>query len=561
MSEDEDEPRNSPEVDDADEEWPEQFYNDFDREFGRLKSLTNYQRRGYDFQDFVGSLFKHRHFMVSLDPGTARPRQTDLLVTRGEEKYLVETKWRRDKANIDDVDSLFIRLESTPSSVIGVLVSYSGFTGSVVARVEERSGRPILLLDGNELEGIVRWDEDIAHVLERKKAFLLTHRKAFFGPIDRMEVPARVEGLVVSSTELVLLDGSRPNWISGKGGFGQFVYAQELPDIDWQPGQGRGVALDMRIIVHDQAGIFALLRHLSDMGWTSGSACWSIQQMSTNWSGLGAREFADALSDWQGRYRGIPIHHSEEFCYFDQCDGGFYALTSNISAHQDRSAHYAMLSFQLSGIPLDAESLRQLARTFDVGHSLYFRPLRKRSVKRRWNIPVEYRLPLIPVAFIVNRDGFFDGGEEWVSGIVATNPFYRPDSTLAERVPRWLPAYVFDSELMICSLRSWHPLSQPKDRYQFWGCESARTAEAVIVQSVAEWPDQGEESIEERAPRFVGFRSGKTTPNAEPVEVSVSESLWGRVGLEPSAKMGWTADYQMALKYVKAESWSIPCSW
>ena len=505
MSEGEDEPQNGLELDDDSEEWPEPFHNHFDREFSRLKSLTNYQRRGYDFQDFVGSLFKYRHFMVSLDPATARPRQTDLLVTRGGDTYLVETKWRKSRANIDDVDSLFTRLESTPSSVVGVLISYSGFTASVVARVEERSARPVLLLDGSELERIVKWDEDIARVLERKKAFLLTHRKAFFGPVGRIQAPARSEGLVVSSAELVLLDGSRPNWISGKGGFGQFVYAQELPDIDWQPGEGRGVALDMQVTVYDQAGIIALIGYLSDMGWTSDSACWSIQQMSTNWAGLGASEFAGTLSDWQERYKGIPIHHSEEFCYFDKCDGGFYTLTSNIAAHENRSAHYAMLSFQLIGIPLDSEPFRQLARTFDVGHSLYFRPMRRRSVKRRWNIPVEYRVPLVPVAFIVNRDSFFNDGEEWVSGIVGSNPFYRPDSTLAERVPRWLPSYVFESELLISSLRSWHPLSKPKGRYYFWGCESARTAEAVIVQAVAEWLDQGDASIGECAPRpFAG---------------------------------------------------------
>jgi hypothetical protein len=59
------------------------YHNAFDRELSRLKALQNRQRRGYDFQDFVGSLFKYRHFNVAPSPGTARPRQTDLLATRG----------------------------------------------------------------------------------------------------------------------------------------------------------------------------------------------------------------------------------------------------------------------------------------------------------------------------------------------------------------------------------------------------------------------------------------------------------------------------------------------
>jgi hypothetical protein len=247
--------------------------------------------------------------------------------------------------------------------------------------------------------------------------------------------------------------------------------------------------------------------------------------MSTNWHGLGASEFADTLADWRKRYRrGMPIHHSEEFCYFDECDGGFYTLTSNISAHKDRSAHYAMLSFQLSGVPLEVDSFKQLAGTFNVGYPLYFRPLKKRSVKRRWNVSSEYRLPLDPLAFIVDRDNLFDDGEEWVSGIVTLNPFYLPTATLAERVPGWLPAYIFDSELLICSLRSWHPLSKPKRRYELWGCEYARTAEALVVRLIAEWPDREQEHVWQSAPlgeeiHRSRYGDSKSSSKVEEIEV------------------------------------------
>lgn len=169
------------EPDDLDDEtWDTTYHrNPFVRELRRLKGLDNYQRRGYDFQDFVGSLFKQSHFSVVPSPGTAKPRQTDLLATRGDDAYLIETKWRSSKANIDDIESLFSRLGAAPAAVVGLMASFSGFTEAVIKKVELRSDRPVLLITGSELEQLVEWDQDLVQLLARKKTALLTHRQAF----------------------------------------------------------------------------------------------------------------------------------------------------------------------------------------------------------------------------------------------------------------------------------------------------------------------------------------------------------------------------------------------
>ena len=125
---------------------PTYHHNPFVRELRRLEKLDNYQKRGYEFQDFVGSLFKLRHFQVTSSPGTAKPRQTDLLATRGADSYIIETKWRSSKADINDIDSLFARLGAAPGAVVGLMVSHAGFTDSAIDRVEQRSDRPVLLM-------------------------------------------------------------------------------------------------------------------------------------------------------------------------------------------------------------------------------------------------------------------------------------------------------------------------------------------------------------------------------------------------------------------------------
>lgn len=70
------------------------------REFEALKQQTDAHRRGYDFQPFVGRILQAQHFRVEKKSRAATPRQVDLFATRGDEVYLIETKWRKTPAAI-----------------------------------------------------------------------------------------------------------------------------------------------------------------------------------------------------------------------------------------------------------------------------------------------------------------------------------------------------------------------------------------------------------------------------------------------------------------------------
>ncbi len=58
-----------------------------------------------------------------------------------------------------------------------------------------------------------------------------------------------------------------------------------------------------------------------------------------------------------------------------------------------------------------------------------------------------------------------------------------------------------ESELIICSLRSWHPLSKLKKTYRLWSWESAWTSDALVMQPVADWDDDRPRSRRDTAPR------------------------------------------------------------
>jgi Holliday junction resolvase len=56
--------------------------------------MTGTQERGYAFESYVAELFRREQFAVLSRPSAANRRQVDLFASRGDERYLVEVKWR-----------------------------------------------------------------------------------------------------------------------------------------------------------------------------------------------------------------------------------------------------------------------------------------------------------------------------------------------------------------------------------------------------------------------------------------------------------------------------------
>jgi hypothetical protein len=137
-------------------------------EFRSLQKSGDPQRRGIQFESLVARQFREAYFKVQANPGVARPRQTDFLAMNSRDRYLVETKWKQKAADINDVDSLFSRLDRTPGSVVGVLVSISGFSKSAIERVESRRDRPVLLVTSAEIERMLQWGS-LTRLLRRKQ--------------------------------------------------------------------------------------------------------------------------------------------------------------------------------------------------------------------------------------------------------------------------------------------------------------------------------------------------------------------------------------------------------
>jgi hypothetical protein len=162
------------------------------------------------------------------------------------------------------------------------------------------------------------------------------------------------------------------------------------------------------------------------------------------------------------------------------------------------------LSFQLRGIPLDPGRYRELGAHFGLSDSVYFRPRSEKSCIREW--PTGKTSEVKPLASVVLLENLLSRDDrEWVAGIVVENPFCEGE-THTTRQPMWVPEQVGESEYLVCALRSWHPLSEPKSVYEFRHFEWARTSDALVVRAVVDWRDEPHDVPESRSPR-----SGKRT--------------------------------------------------
>lgn len=377
-------------------------------------------------------------------------------------------------------------------AVIGVIISVNGFTDSAVEDLRVRRDRgPILLLGEEELTQVLSTPRSLVNLLQVKREELITHGRVHLAAAPKPRRRRR-PATDLPGAEMRLLDANLQPlpYVTSGGGFGEFGFVQELPDVDWAFGSGSGVCLDAAVSPFDEDGIVELLYGLDSMGWTSAEPRWNIQQSGANWHGVGAREFVEALRAWKKREESLDnAHHSEQVTYFDTCqDGGFYTLTASIAAHRFRSVYACHLSFQLPGVPVDLQPIRHLFEQFDAAAFSYFRPLSSPAVIRH---RPEEPVPLEVAGYVVSHSDLeleeaHSGGAptEWVTGLVMRNPHR---SKISRSTSEEWPGRVEESELLVCALRSHHLLDDPKPAYHLYSWEYARTSEALALRPVADW--------------------------------------------------------------------------
>lgn len=462
---------------------------DLKQAFDRLAKMPDEHARGPQFEALIQRLFERSRFHVRRDAGAARPRQTDLFATRGETELLIEVKWRKDRSDIADIDSLRRRLDRTAGHVVGVFFSMGGFTAEAVKEVQEHRDRLTLLFGRDEIEWLFQGRLNLRALLRRKRQRLVSDGQVLFAPDGAPWTgELRPDRTLLPEPDSQLwspLEGRIP-WVWSAGEFGALVFTQELPDVNWTVAQGVGVGLDLHLPLNTEKEVDCLFEALRRVGWLSSSGCFSIHQSGAYWYGTGATGLLDALAAREQRYAPLQghLHHSEEVVYFDLCDGGFYTLCLYIRATPAGEVRSAHLSAQLPGIPIDVAPLRDLTRYLDCEDQAYLRPLKESLIEGELHLRGK-RIKLQPLAFLLS------GGGDWVRGIAVKNPFFTvfpsdpPPAPLGSR----FPASIYKQEMLVCRLDSWHEVGDIVDYYYLRGFQAAHTGGATVVELSADWND------------------------------------------------------------------------
>ena len=452
--------------------------------YNQLKASADRHGRGMAFEHLLVDVFREAHFRVEHNPGAAKPRQTDLFATYGTDRYLIEAKWQQQPVDVSHIDAMYSRLGRTESSVIGVIFSVAGFGSTAVEEVSRNRKQSILLFGEPELLRVLERPEVLVGLLRKKREQLVVHARV---QLEAAKPPTRraarpLHDLPGTDMKLLDLDHKELTYLTAGGKVGQFVCVQDLPDIDWVPGSGQGVSLDMSIDPYTAEGIVDVLYELHRMGWVTERPRWSIQQSSANWHGIGAQGFVTALREWEKRTQDMPAaHHTEEVAYYDTCTGGYFSLSAGIAHHASRVVYRCDLSFQLVGVPLDANPILHLHEVFNVPEPSYFRPRDEPSVTRYFRYDAD-AVPLELVGYLVTPKTMGEE-EDWATGIVAKNPYRDGDKD----TPEGWSKLVAQSELLVCDLRSHHPLDAPRAGYKLFNWETTRTSNVLVARVVADW--------------------------------------------------------------------------
>jgi hypothetical protein len=470
--------------------------------YTRLSATRNPHRRGKDFERLLQRAFQLAHFEVKLNPRIARPRQTDLSARYGVHRYLLEAKWQTAKTDVDVLDSLRSRLDRTSPDVVGVLVSVTGFTTTVLEQVERERQRPILLIDQEDLLSVLRTPDNLSSLLRTKHEELITHSRVHLGssrPVPETKTELR-RALPVRDLQLRDANGESRPYLTVPGGFASVAFATGVTDVDWSFGPGRGVSVDIPVQARTTDDLTRLIHGLDELGLASTRPTWALQQNDTSWFGVGAGELVQALTNAQQRVTGLASpHHSEQLIYTDTALDGLYTLTAVITAAQsldidsDESSssrdasdgaalplpvRQCQLSFQLPGIPLDTTALKHLHERFGATGNVYFRPLEGSAVSISW---VE-RLPVDPLATIVEHDPITD--QDFVIGLVIRD-HYSVNGKHAV-LTGW-PLQLQDSGFLICALADHHLVSEPPESYWLDAVHMNSMADVAVATVRAKW--------------------------------------------------------------------------
>ena len=418
--------------------------------FERLLESEDAAGRGTAFEKLLGERLIADGFDVRINPKTARPRQTDLVAIRESQHFLIEAKWRKRSVDVADVDNLRMRLNRIPSDFVGCIFNMSGYTSVAIEQVESDRTREILLFNAAEINSIFAARLNVPELIRRKREALRIEGRVWFDD-SRPESSARPRNFPPPGREFRIKTGAAP-LVAIPSDNDETTFFLDIPETG---ATDTFVSMNLRLAIHHPAELADVLETIQETVGLSDQGSFSIQQLSHAWYGFGAQNFLDAIGNWERRYSDARLkspHHSEDLVFLDRSGGALIALTSRQRVGDSTFLHASELEIQLPGIPVDLSQIQELARKTGNSNAFFQTSLGSRLRSAHFKAG---QVKLLPHSKIVSADH----GEEWVSGIVAKNPFTASRmKRLAASLGEFFPQHLTEPKHLLCAVSDWYLL-------------------------------------------------------------------------------------------------------
>jgi len=116
--------------------------------FLQLQGELNHQKRGKDFEPLLTDLF----VLFDMEPRLSydlQREQIDGSLSFDTDDYIVEARWRKERADRGDADILAAKVKRKGKNALGLFVSVAGFTSDAIDQYSEAT--PFIAMDGADL--------------------------------------------------------------------------------------------------------------------------------------------------------------------------------------------------------------------------------------------------------------------------------------------------------------------------------------------------------------------------------------------------------------------------
>lgn len=150
--------------------------------FDNLVMLGDPHRRGYELQDLLRETFDLYGIRVR-QPFTRSKgaEQIDGAFVFEGWHYIVECRWRKELANIRELDGLLGQVNRSGRQTVGLFLSINGWSDNVPPTLKQNPDKAIILMNGDDLRTVLSGLVDLKDLIQAKREQLNFKGEPFYG--------------------------------------------------------------------------------------------------------------------------------------------------------------------------------------------------------------------------------------------------------------------------------------------------------------------------------------------------------------------------------------------